>query len=667
MSTLTFSKFKIPAARLNGESSLPSIADMKNVQQTTKTILDEDDGLFIGYGFLDSPFPYRLQNMYDREFSMEEIDCVILENEYLKAVFVPSLGGRLWSLFDKKEGRELTFSNAVFRPGNLAFRNAWFSGGVEWNCGVVGHSPFTCSQLFTAKLTAEDGTPVLRMYEFERIRRATYQMDFFLPKESEVLLCRMRIVNPNTETVPMYWWSNIAVPELKDGRVIMSTNETFTNRGGLISKTTVPVSYGIDITYPTNNPHAVDFFWKLNAKARKYVCQLNKEGYGLIQTSTSRLKGRKLFVWGQGPGGERWQEFLSNDKVKGRYAEIQAGLAHTQYECLPMPPKTTWEWMEAYGAMHADGNKVHGDWDTAKAEVENKLTEMLDAEKLEKLLVDTRKNIAMKPAEDIIFHGSGWGALENLRRREKGEMPISEHLDFGTVGQEQEQWISLLRNGYFEDRNSCDVPSSWMSQTEWTEMLEKAIREADEYNWYTWLHLGVIYFVQRKIQEAKKALDQSMKLRPSCWALYALANAARVEGEKEKAAVLAMKASLMKPDDASLAKEAAKMLLNGGMHAKLLEFIEKLPEHIVRLGRIKLYKALAFLHTGNLEKAEILLYENGGIVVPDIREGENSVTDLWFEIEEKKAAKEGRTFNRDEAEPPVNLDFRMNAVSRKQK
>jgi tetratricopeptide (TPR) repeat protein len=666
MSTLTFSKLKIPAAHLNGESSLPSIADMKNVQQTTKTILDEDDELFIGYGFLDSPFPYRLQDMYHRKLTMEEIDCAILENEYLKAVFVPSLGGRLWSLFDKKEGRELTFSNAVFRPGNLAFRNAWFSGGVEWNCGVVGHSPFTCSQLFTAKLTAEDGTPVLRMYEFERIRRATYQMDFFLPKESKVLLCRMRIVNPNTETVPMYWWSNIAVPELKDGRVVMSTNETFTNRGGLISKTTVPVSDSIDITYPTNNPHAVDFFWKLKAETRKYVCQLNKEGYGLIQTSTNRLKGRKLFVWGQGPGGERWQEFLSNDIVKGRYAEIQAGLAHTQYECLPMPPKTAWEWMEAYGAMHADGNKVHGDWDAAKAEVEKRLTEMLDAEKLEKLLVDTRKSIAMKPAEEIIFHGSGWGALENLRRREKGEMPISEHLDFGAVGQEQEQWVSLLKNGYFQNVSPHDIPISWMYQTEWTEMLEGAVKGTDEYNWYTWLHLGVIYFVQRKIQEAKKALDQSMKLKPSCWALYGLSNVARVEEEIDKAAMLAMRAAHMKPEDASLAKEAMKMMLYSGMYTKVINLAEKLPDYINSIGRIKLYKAFAYLHIGELEQAEMLLYEGGGIVVPDIREGENSVTDLWFQIEEKKAAKEGRSFDYDEIEPPANLDFRMNAIKRKQ-
>ena len=665
MSTLIFDKLKIPGADLNGESSLPPIAGLTNLQQRTKSILDEDDELFIGYGFVDSPFPYRLQDMYSRELHDMELDCAVLENEYLRAVFVPSLGGRLWSLFDKEKDRELTFSNPVFRPANLAFRNAWFSGGVEWNCGVVGHHPFTCSPLFTARLTADDGTPVLRMYEFERIRCAVYQMDFFLPKGSKMLFCRMRIVNPNPIVIPMYWWSNIAVPELPDGRVIMPANETYTNRGGMISKTSVPVSNGIDITYPVNNPHAIDFFWKLKKNARKYVCHLDKNGYGLIQTSTARLKGRKLFVWGQGPGGEKWQEFLSLEGANCKYAEIQAGLAHTQYECLPMPPKTAWEWLEAYGAMNADGSKIHGDWEEAQAEVEKRLSEIITEEAMEKLLADTRKSIALKPAEELIFSGSGWGALENLRRLKQGEEPLPKHLDFGLPGCEQQQWIDLLQNGYFEDVDPNEVPKSWMLQEEWTEMLKLAVSGADAYNWYTWLQLGMVYLAEKKLNDAKKALDRSMTLKPSCWAMYGLANIARMEGNHEKAAMLAFRASLMKPDDPSLAKEAVKLLYHAKMYAKTLDLTQRLPEDIANLGRIKLIKAFAHLQLGEIEKAEELLYEGGGIIVPDIREGENSVTDLWFAIEEAKAAKEGRMFDREEAQPPAHLDFRMNAVRRK--
>jgi tetratricopeptide (TPR) repeat protein len=591
MSTLTFTKLKLLGVALNGESSLPSIAGMTNVQQRTKAALDEDDELFIGYGFVNSPFPYLMQDMYDRDFNDMDIDCAILENEYLKAVFVPSLGGRMWSLYDKKKEKELLFSNPVFRLGNLAFRNAWFSGGVEWNCGVVGHHPFTCSQLFTAKLTDNDGTPVLRMYEYERIRCSTYQMDFFLPQGSRMLFCRMRIVNPNLDTIPMYWWSNIAVPEIKKGRVIMPAEEAFTNRGGMISKTTVPISGDIDITYPVNNPHAIDFFWKLDKNVRKYICHVDENGCGLIQVSTSRLKGRKLFVWGQGPGGEKWQEFLSADGTGGKYAEIQAGLAHTQYECLPMPPKTAWEWIEGYGALQVDESKAHGDWKDARIEAANKLLKMVTAEQLEAMLISTRESIALKPAEEIVFHGSGWGALENKRRERMGEPPLSHHLDFGAAGSEQRPWISLLENGYLEDADPLDTPQSWIFQKEWTQMLEKAAAGIDEYNWYTWLHLGMIYLAEGRQDDAEKALVRSMDLKPSCWAVYGLSNIARMEGNIDRAAALAVRASIMNSNDVSLAKEAVRLLFEENSPGKILSFIETLPASIAQIGRIKLYKA----------------------------------------------------------------------------
>ena len=70
-----------------------------------------------------------------------------------------------------------------FRFSNLAICNAWFSGGVEWNISLIGHSPFTARPLFAAELMTDDEVPVLGMYEFERLREAVYQMDFWLGEQ----------------------------------------------------------------------------------------------------------------------------------------------------------------------------------------------------------------------------------------------------------------------------------------------------------------------------------------------------------------------------------------------------------------------------------------------------------------------------------------------------
>lgn len=270
MSELRYEAYTIQAADFEEESSLPSLGELGNVQQRARAELDEDDEVFVGYGFLRGCFPYRQQERYGRELRERSFDGYVLENEFLRAWFLPGLGGRLISLFDKEAGRELLFRNDVLRVGNLALRSAWFSGGVEWNASIIGHSPFTCAPLFAARTSLPDGTPVLRMYEYERRRGVTYQMDFFLPDGSRVLFARMRLVNENEEVVPTYWWSNIAVPEREDSRVVIPADEAYVDRGEGVRKEPVPVdATGADVTYPVRNPKAIDHFWKLRRGARR--------------------------------------------------------------------------------------------------------------------------------------------------------------------------------------------------------------------------------------------------------------------------------------------------------------------------------------------------------------------------------------------------------------
>lgn len=656
-STLTFTRYSIPAASLNGESSLPNLAAMSNGQQQSHSRLDETDGLFVGYGFLDTTFPYRLQDNYDRALRPTEQPCAVLENEHLRATFFTQWGGRLWSLFDKDKNRELTFCNSVLRPGNLAVNNAWVSGGIEFNCGMVGHHPFTCSPVFVAETALEDGTPVLRMYEYERIRGCVYQMDFFLPADSKVLFGRMRIVNPGSECVPMYWWTNIAVPEIKGARVVTDAVEAYTNNQSYVMKVPVPEANGTDLTYPTNLPFAVDYFWHVRDGARRFVCQLDPAGYGLVQASTARLKGRKLFVWGQGPGGDRWQQFLTGDGQPGRYTEIQAGLACSQYECLPMPPQTAWEWLECYGALQADGDKIHADWDTARAEATRSLDALIPQSELDERLTATHA-MATSPARTVCT-GSGWGRLENLRRAQCGEPEMCPHLDFGQTGPEQQPWETLLATGKFPEPDAQLPPVSWMLQKKWLALLRQSVDRAP--NYAACLQLGAAELAARRFEEAKTLLRRSIALRKSPWALFGLACAARAQGDRFTAADAAVKAYQLRPGDASLAKEALHFLTDAGFSNDVLRLAASLPAEILSLERVKLYVAFANVRSrrGDPETAQKLLREIGESGVPDIREGENSVTDLWFELQQAKAERDGNPFDREHARPPKELEFRM--------
>src|SRR4051812_4034012 len=250
MSTLTLDTLVMPAAHLGGENPL---APLQAYETASATAARAGDASYPDLGHESAILPYRLQDEYNRRREPRAFKTAVLENEHLRAAFLLELGGRLWSLVHKPTGRELLYVNPVFQPANLAVRDAWFTGGVEWNVSIIGHCPLTCSPLFAARVKDDAGNDVLRLYEWDRIRRVPFQIDFSLAEDRPFLFARVRIINPNNHTMPMYWWSNIAVPEREDVRVIGPAEEAYRHAyDGALVEHRVPHYEGTDVTYTTN-------------------------------------------------------------------------------------------------------------------------------------------------------------------------------------------------------------------------------------------------------------------------------------------------------------------------------------------------------------------------------------------------------------------------------
>lgn len=647
MSTvLKFEKIPMKVSKWNKTASVPFISQIDILQNSLKSDLDKDDDIQVGYGTINTIYPYTQQNVYTRELKVEDIEVVRLENDFIKAIFIPSLGGRLWSLYDKVNQRDLLYVNDVIRPSNLATRNAWVSGGVEWNIGIIGHSPLTCEQLFVGSLEVM-GMPVLRMYEYERIRKVTYQMDFFLPEDSRFLLCRMRVVNPNKETVPMYWWSNMAVPELEKGRLVVEADAAYTSSEGKVYKVHIPQVDDVDISYPKRIPKTVDYFFDIPENKRKYITQLDENGYGMVQTSTNRLQSRKLFVWGQRNGSQRWQDYLTEGA--GNYIEIQAGLAKTQYGCIPMPKESEWEWIEAYGAIKIDEKLVNGDWQVLRKEVNQVLNLTLPETYLEKMLQETRNTIALKEAV-LEKEGSMFGAIENYRRKMEGEGCLSENLLFGSIGDENE-WLRLMVHKTLGEHDVNEAPESYMMEECYYLLLQEAVKDKDSDNWYTWYHLGLNHLVRNNIAEAIAVLNHSLALNQSAFTYHALGAAYSHTAEKDLAITNSLKAMEYRKDDIGLTKDCMGILMQEEAYETILEVYGTLSKEVRDNPRIQIYKAYAYAKCGYVKEAEAIVKGETFIEVEDIREGECFTSELWELIQEQKEQKEPL---------PFALDFRAN-------
>jgi len=639
--------------------------DSDNGSVDADVSVPEEDGRFLGWQTAWRVLPYRMQDSYSRHKTLQDLSSLVLENAFLKATFLPQYGGRLVSLLHKPSGRELLARNPVFQPANLALRNAWFSGGIEWNAGQPGHHYRTCSPVFAARVRGPDGTPVLRLYEWDRVKGFTWQTDFWLPDTSQHLFARTRLVNPHGYELSMYWWTNIAVAEREDIRVLVPASTALCNPYWTsLQVVPLPVVRDYDITYTTRVPHAADFFSRIEKSQRPWIAALDGQGKGLFETSTERLRGRKLFCWGNGRGGRRWQEFLA---APGHaYLEIQAGLARTQMECLPMPADSEWTFTEVFGLLEAPPKQVHGeDWEEAWRTVDLAIAQAVPPSVM--ACADSAlASIAGLPPDEILWSGSGWGALERERCRLCGEpdpMPQGLVFDEGTIGPEQEPWLRLLQDGRLPERDPRGEPGALMTQEEWRGLLERSVERQGSDHWVALWHLGNMRMEAREINAAVEAWQRSLERQPTSWALRNLAVASQRQGNTEKACRLLEEAWEVGPRFASIAVEYARTLTEMGRYSELETFVRGLPGDIKAHERIQLLYARAALETGDYTDVERIFAHE----FAPIQEGEVTLSDLWFAYQERRLARdegsavtpEIRARVRRECPPPAHLDFRM--------
>lgn len=594
-------------------SALTQVSDIPHLSlerqpHKSKSDIDNFEGLFIDYGWRETSYPYTQQNAYTEE-SEQEITVAVLENDELYAEFLPTLGGRLWKLFDKKKQKDILYTNDVIRFRNLSIRNAWFSGGVEWNCGIIGHSPFTCSQMYCAFVQGKNGEDVLRFYEFERVRNIYYQMDFWL--DGNRLMTAVRIENPNTAVVPMYWWSNMATPEYKGGRVVVSADSAYNNSDGMgIKKSSIPLDNGVDVSYPENIPNTIDYFYDIPQNEAKFIANVDKDGYGLLQFSSSNLKGRKLFSWGHKKGSHHWQRMLT-DKA-GDYVEIQAGLGKTQYECIPMPPKCVWSFSECYTLADISADKVQAPYSELVNAVKQQLVSFGGTARLDESLSDFAENISLQKGK-IIFKGSGFGYLHTVLG---GKAPS--HLEF-FADDEVNPWLKLANGEELSDKLSFAYGEK---------MENLLLKNMDICNWNIPYQLALLAYDKREFEKAKQYCERSLILENNeynnhlyAFILYQLCDANCV--------YFAEKCLDIQNNSYCLAESILSLLLKQEAYDAVINCFHKLSEDLKQNARLLMYLSMAYLQSGKPQKAEEILLGKGGLVLLDFREGDKFLDKLY--------------------------------------
>lgn len=696
----------LPAAPLGPENPLPALRPLDEVHQIddqTRAELPDQMARQVAYEPLRSVLPTRLRDAYTRERVPTAFDAIEIENDRLRVTVLPGLGGRVVSLFHKPTERELLYRNPVFQPADFALNGAWFSGGIEWNIGATGHTTLSCAPVHAARVPAPDGSggDMLRLWEWERLRDLPFQVDLWLPDGSDFLYVGVRVRNPHPHPAPVYWWSNIAVPEDERTRVVAPAEAAYHfGYERALRRVPVPLWRGVDHTYPARGEHAADYFYDVPAGARRWIAALDGTGRGLVQTSTDLLRGRKLFVWGSGTGGRRWQGWLTEPGTGG-YAEIQAGLARTQLEHVRLGAEEDFSWLEAYGPLAVPPVAVHGaNWVAARGAVAEQLARALPRDRVDAAYQAWLPSADAEPKE-VLAEGSGWGALEV----ERGgyELPGTPFAP-ATLGAAQQPWRDLLRTGALPAPEPARPPGTSLVSRPWRELLETADADVlvDPHLKY---HLGVAQWHEGDRSQAVRSWERAIEISDWWPVLRCLAVADQTDGHVDRAAdrwlaafrgavqewrgagggaerapgagpaadgveagrgaradvaegdaagahavgadgagarsagaggLAAEAAAEWEAALAGLAREAVSALLAVGRADDAREVLDALPARVRARGRFVLLDARVLLAAGDAAGARALF--DRGFEVADLREGDETLSDTWYAIAERLVA-----------------------------
>lgn len=137
--------------------------------------------------------------------------AVWLENEYLKVMVLPELGGRIQRAYDKTNQYDFVYYNHVIKPALVGLCGPWISGGIEFNW-PQHHRPTTFSPVDYMLIENGDGSKTCRICDVDQMYGTKGEASFTLYPGKAYIEIRGQLYNRTATPQTFLWWANPAVP-----------------------------------------------------------------------------------------------------------------------------------------------------------------------------------------------------------------------------------------------------------------------------------------------------------------------------------------------------------------------------------------------------------------------------------------------------------------------
>ena len=281
-------------------------------------------------------YPYHSFEGYTHEGTPRPWKVVTLENDFIEVFVLPEVGGKVWGARVKRTGHEFVYRNEVMKFRNIALRGPWTSGGIEFNFGVVGHTPSTATPVdYTLRQNA-DGSVSCVVGTMDLPSRTQWRVEIRLSAGRAAFETNVVWHNPTPVEQPYYNWMTAAA-SARDDLVMSIPGSAYLTHPGARERWPVDDTGRYLPEYRSNAFGSNKSYHVVGELKEHFGGFYKNAGWGFGHWARyEELPGQKLWVWALSRAGGIWEDLLTD--TDGQYVEYQAGRLFVQY--TPGPQAT---------------------------------------------------------------------------------------------------------------------------------------------------------------------------------------------------------------------------------------------------------------------------------------------------------------------------------------
>ena len=259
--------------------------------------------------------------------------AIYLENDYLKVMVLPELGGRIQRAYDKTNGYDFVYYNHVIKPALVGLTGPWISGGIEFNW-PQHHRPSTYSPVDYYYQEREDGSATVYVSEIDKMYGTKGMGAFTLYPDKAYIEIKGQLFNNTDIPQTFLWWANPAVPVNDNTYSVFPPDVHAVMDHGKRAVSTFPIATGEYYKYDYSAGVDISMYKNIKVPTSYMAAHSDfdfignyDEGRkaGLLHVADHHISpGKKQWTWGNADFGRTWDRNLTDED--GPYIELMTGV-----------------------------------------------------------------------------------------------------------------------------------------------------------------------------------------------------------------------------------------------------------------------------------------------------------------------------------------------------